>query len=77
MMVFYRRFKREDKRNFPDIHRAVEICRISRAALTYSLITVRDKTTSSKPQKQKDYAEISGFPDYKDKSLFSWSETTE
>lgn len=52
-----RGFRRGDKKNIPDIHRAVKIYRISGAALTCSLITVRDKTTSSKlgrRQKQKD-----------------------
>jgi len=52
-----RGFKREDKKNIPDIHRVVKIYRVSGATLTGSLITVRDKTTSSKLgryQKQKD-----------------------
>lgn len=52
-----RGFKKEDKKNIPDIHRVVKIYRISGAALTCSLIAVRDKTTSSKlgrHQKQKD-----------------------
>lgn len=43
-----RGFKKEDKKNIPDIHRVVKIYRISGAALTCSLIAVRDKTTSSK-----------------------------
>ena len=65
-----RGFKRENKKNIPDIHGAVKIYRISGAALTCSLITVTDKTTSSKlgrHQKKKDYAELSGFPDCREK----------
>lgn len=57
-----RGFKREDKKNIPDVHGVVKIYRISGAALTCSLTTARDKTISSKlgrHQKQKDWAETS------------------
>lgn len=73
-----RGFKREDKKNIPDNHRAVKIYRISGAALTCCLITVRDKATSSKlGRHQKIRLRFLDFQTAKRKSLFSWSETTE
>jgi len=52
-----RGFKREDKKDILDIHRAAQVYRKSGAAMACSLVTVRDKTTSSnlgRHQKQED-----------------------
>lgn len=72
-----RGFKKEDKKNIPDIHRVVKIYRISGAALTCSL-TTGDKTTSSNLEGIRSRKIRLRFLDFQiAKSLFSWSGTTE